>query len=337
MAAVLLISSLASCSKKEEEITTTEEIITSQQTTVEETEVLTTEPVIEIPTNPAVTETTTLPSSTPSATEAPTSEEVSSEELPQEMIDRINAIYHATSTGPQTIKTVQQMAIITSICATKQGGGRGPITVTPATLNGEEITLLTLGGTEFKKGQATTVTESKLASYGQSNDYLKAVIKLIKNHTVPANKPLFVTGISLGGMIAQQLLGEEKLLNENGIKIKGIVTFGSPLTRPIDRHGVKVVRFADEHDMVPKLGEMPLYNDVKQTGSWSKVQKNIDKSQNEERILKTSKYTNPLETHALSYIEDSCWDEYDFFGSTNKENVLVLKQGLTFYPAPKLS
>ena len=250
-------------------------------------------------------------------------------ELSNEMMDKVNAIYSKASIEPQTIDTVQQLATITSINYSR---GTGPITVTPATLDGEEITLITLSGTEFKEGQATTIKESQLASMGKSNDYLTAVVKLFKNNTVPRNKPIIVTGISLGGMIAQQLLSQPYIMRH--YDIRAVVTYGSPVTLPFNRKGVRVVRFTDVNDMVPKAGEAGIYNSG---GKIEDIKAGIIKADANEKILESSKYSGAIETHALSYIEDECWDKYDILGYTDRRHTLITTAPLTFYEAPILT
>ena len=254
-------------------------------------------------------------------------------EIPQEVLNKVNEIYGKASIGPQKVTTVNQLAILTSICATRSGDG--PITVTPSTLNGEDVTLVTLGGTEMVEGQATGLEESQLAAFGKSNDYLVALTKLFTEKIIPQDKPVIVTGISLGGMIAQQVLGQA-VVTDN-FKIKAIITFGSPITLPLDRKGVKVVRFADANDKVPQLGEGLLRSGMVTGSQMSKqelTQKlaDLDKA---EKVSYTSKYTGMIETHALSYIEDECWAETDFLGDASKKNVLELKETMKFYPAPK--
>ena len=66
-----------------------------------------------------------------------------------EVMEKISKIYDSTSTGPQEIKTVNSLAIITSLCASRTV--KGPISVTDATLNDEPLTLVTLGGRKTRK------------------------------------------------------------------------------------------------------------------------------------------------------------------------------------------
>ena len=250
-----------------------------------------------------------------------------------EILEKINKIYSQASTGPQEIKSVSNLAIITSICAARTVDG--PISVTKALFNNEPITLITLGGTENEEGQATTMQESQLAAFGKPNDYLRALVNLFDNGTISQDYPIIVTGISLGGMIAQQLLSRTDIVDK--FNIRAIITFGSPFTLPLDRHGVKVVRFADVHDKVPQLGEMVLRSGMVNIEGMTKedIIKNMDELDVIEKIVRESKYTDMIETHALSYIEDPCWNNIDFLGDKAKTNIIVLQEEMKFYPAPK--
>ena len=254
--------------------------------------------------------------------------------IPQEVLDKVKGIYSKATIEPQKVTTVHQMAILTSICAARQVDG--PISVTPAVLNNEEITLVTLGGTEEKEGQATTMKESQLAAFGKPNDYLAAASKLFAEQVVPKNKPVLITGISLGGMIAQQLIGDSLIAAD--YQVKAVITFGSPITMPIERRGVKVVRFADAHDKVPSLGEMVIRSGMVSTGlNKQELKAALDQLDAQEKITRTSQYTGMIDTHALSYVDEPCWNDVDFLGDPKKSNVLELKETMKFYPAPKLS
>ena len=256
-------------------------------------------------------------------------------DVPQNVLEKVTEIYGKASIEPQEVKTVHQLAILTSICATREGDG--PITVTPALLNGEEVTLVTLGGTENVEGQATGMEESKLAAFGKPNDYLAAVTRLFTDSIIPKKKPVIVTGISLGGMIAQQVMGQQQVLDQ--YDLRAVITFGSPITLPLDRKQVKVVRFADVHDKVPTLGESILRSGMVTSSMMSKKEllEKLEVLDQTEKVARTSKYTGLIETHALSYIEDPCWNDVDFLGDSEKKNVLELTETMKFYPAPKQS
>lgn len=274
--------------------------------------------------------TPTIPEDVPDEPEKPEDEVPG---IPQEYMEKIRAIYGASHTGPQEIKTISTLSILTSISSTIEGCG--PISATPATLNGESITLVTLGGTQNVEGQATTMQESQLASMGKPNDYLTAVTNLFSNGTIPSNKPVIVSGYSLGGMIAQQICGVKEITDN--FNIRAIITFGSPITLPLNRNGIKVVRFADNNDGVPRLGETMLRSGIIPIEGMTKEEmlNKLNELDKQEKISRTSKYTDFLITHALSYIEDECWNDIDFLGDKEKKNSIVLKEKMQFYHAPK--
>lgn len=248
----------------------------------------------------------------------------------QELIDKVNNVYWQYSIDPQVVTTSQNLAVLTSMCSFGKNVNRGPIAIADSLLNGEEITLIMLGGTQFKDGQATRLRESKLSSYGKENDYLTALLKLFntkdKNnkYIISKNKPLLIVGISLGGMIAQQLLSKDEII-DNYI-IKSIICFGSPLVKPLDRKGIRIRRFCDKGDIVPKL-EIPKVK-------FSKEKKELDEK---EKILECGRYKTKLESHALSYVENKCWDKYDFYGDKKGTNKLELLEQIKFYDAPVLN
>ena len=242
----------------------------------------------------------------------------------QELIDKVNNVYWKYNIGPQVVIKPQNLAVLTSMCSFGKNVNRGPIAVANSLLNGEEITLVMLGGTQIKEGQATTFEESKLSSYGKDNDYLKAVLNLFKNEEVISkDKPLLIVGISLGGMIAQQLLSKEEITNN--FNIKSIICFGSPLVIPLDRKGIRIKRFCDKGDIVPKLEIFKV--------KFSKKKKELDKK---EKILESGGYKTKIESHALSYVSNECWDKYYFYGEENGNNKLELIEEIKFYEAPKM-
>ena len=251
----------------------------------------------------------------------------------EELKSTLENIYDNVSSGPQKVRTVHQLALLTSYCASVDG--LGPISITPALFNEKEFTLVTLGGTQNVDGQATSMTESQLASFGKPNDYLYALVDLFKNGSIPSYKPVILTGISLGGMIAQQILGVQQVLDSH--KIEAIITFGSPFTLPIERKDVKIVRFTDVCDEVPQMGEMIINKGWVSVEGYSKdeLKKEVSKINSNECIYRKCRYTGMIAVHALSYVEDPCWNDVDFMGSKSKNNCIELTKPMKFYPAPK--
>ena len=247
----------------------------------------------------------------------------------KELIDKINHIYWKYTTGKQIVTTSQHLAVLTSMCSFGKNVNRGPIAVAKSLLNNEEITLIMLGGTQIKEGQATGFKESKLSAYGKDNDYLIALLNLFKSkdkdgkYIIPKDKPLLITGISLGGMIAQQLLSKEEI--KNNYQIKSIICFGSPLVKPLDRKNIRVKRFCDRGDIVPKMETISV--------KLNKSKKTLDK---EEKIIENGGYKTKIESHALSYVSNKCWDKYDFYGDRKGTNTLELLEEIKFYDAPTI-
>ena len=136
----------------------------------------------------------------------------------------------------RTVSSSRDLAALDSACSLNK---TGPIGVAAAELNGQPVTLLVLGGTVPVRGQATGFREDVLAAMEQSNDYLRNVVKLFDaartdgTPVIPADRPVIVSGISLGGMIAQQLLAQKDLMAR--FDIQAILCFGSPLIAPEHR------------------------------------------------------------------------------------------------------
>ena len=253
-------------------------------------------------------------------------------QIPEEIINRINNIYWKYTTGPQTIKKLKDLAVLTSMSSFGKDNHNGPIGVAKCILNGEEkVTLMMLGGTQIKEGQATTMEESKLATKGEDNDYLDAIIEVFKSKDEKGDKvidkdiPIIISGISLGGMVAQQLLGKEEIINN--YKIKSILCIGSPIIKPLDRKGIRVKRFIEKGDIVPKLEAISL-----KVGKKRKIKKELNEK---ERILENSNYKTLLESHALSYVESEKFDKYDFYGELNGKNELEILENVRYFEAPK--
>ena len=245
------------------------------------------------------------------------------------LIKRISAAYGSVQLGPATLTCSKELAVLSASCASTDN--TGPIGIVPAILNNNgiktDITLITLGGTEFVDGQATNITTDILSGLELNNDYLRAIVKLFKtqdaegNNIIPLDKPIVVAGISLGGMVAQQLLAQE-YITEN-YKIINIISFGSPIICPNYRTDYTTVRrLCDTIDIVPKLSVTEILDF--DTAKLDKI----------ERIDKTGGYKTFIGGHALSYVDAECWNSFDVLGFENGNASLELLEEIKFYDAP---
>ena len=248
-------------------------------------------------------------------------------QIPEEIINRINNIYWQYTIGPQIVRKPKDLAVLTSMSSFGKDNHNGPIGIAKCKFNNnEKITLILLGGTQIKKGQATTITESKLSTKGKDNDYLDAVLKVFKEKDViPKENPIIIAGISLGGMIAQQIISKKEIIDN--YKIKSIICFGTPLVKPLNRNNIRVKRFIEKGDIVPKFESLQI--------KIGKNKKTREKLNIEEQILENANYKTMLESHALSYVENTKFDEYDFYGEKNGKNELEILEEIKYFEAPK--
>ena len=252
-------------------------------------------------------------------------------QIPKEIIDKINNIYWKYTTGPQIIKKPRDLAVLTSMSSFGKDNNNGPIGVVKCKFNDlEKVTLILLGGTQVKAGQATSMEESKLSTYGKDNDYLDAVLEVFKKENqqgniIPKENPIIITGISLGGMIAQQLLSKKGIVDN--YTIKSIICFGSPLVKPLQREQFRIKRFVEKGDIVPKFESLSL-----KIGRNRKLIKSLNQK---EKIIEDNKYKSILECHALSYVDNNKFNKYDFYGEENGKNQLEILEEIQYFEAPK--
>ena len=124
--ALILTSSLvlefSACAKNKDERETTQSTTAYEESTSATNYVTTTEtlPVVSDESTTAL-QTTTFTESTTETTFVNDSIVVPND-LPEEMMGKIKAIYGNATIGPQTVTSVNQLAILTSICATFPNG-----------------------------------------------------------------------------------------------------------------------------------------------------------------------------------------------------------------------
>ncbi len=236
----------------------------------------------------------------------------------------ISEIYgRPAPTGATEISNINELSFLCTLSAVR--GNVGPIGIVSATFESDgvsdDVYLITLGGTEFKDGQATDVQTDILAGLGKTNDYLKAIVNTVTAQ-IPKNSKLFITGLSLGGMVAQQVASEPEICNN--YEIMNVMCIGSPLIineKSNLREG-KIYRFEDAFDFVPKAS---IY-----TFNLTVMSKYAH-----ERISEKSDYMQPVYAHTFSYVESPVWKKYDVAGIKNGNSKLRFNaDNITYYDAP---
>lgn len=187
-------------------------------------------------------------------------------------------------------------------------GGHGPVSITKATLHqGEqtdEVYLIALGGADFSTKQQNNYTAFICSALSLPTLYLETV-KNAALSTIPVGSKVIIAGHSVGGTVAQQFAGDEKM--RDSYEILNVLACGSPTVVLFEREG-SLHRLADLMDPIAQLslaGPVNLFYQVSY--------------QNSNLLLE---FENP---HAKSYYMDSVWADYDCLGIRGGSAYLTCK------------
>ena len=247
-------------------------------------------------------------------------------------------LYNVVSTRARTLSSSRDLAALDAASSMSKAG---PMGVAAATLNGQPVTLLVLGGTFPARGQATGFKEDVLSAMEQSNDYLRNIVKLFDakdadgNPVIPADKPVIVSGLSLGGMVAQQLLAQKNIMDR--FDIHSIICFGAPLLAAEYRTpDTRVVRICDSADQVPYAGRPHLQDMLAQKIFNREPSQLIRELDAQEVIRRDGGYRTTMMAHSQSYVMNPCWKDLDVLGQVNGTSELVMEESVRFFPCPRL-
>ena len=108
--------------------------------------------------------------------------------------------------------------------------------------------VISLGGTDLINAEENLgIKEDIQSAFNQDNEYKKNAIKAILE-TIPKGEDIYIYGLSLGGMVLQQVIADIDV--KTNYNIKAAVAIGSPIT---DVNRQKIVFIEDESDIVPNL------------------------------------------------------------------------------------
>ena len=230
------------------------------------------------------------------------------------LLDELTAAYGEKLRGKLTIRTPRILCKL--ICNSVGDDSIGAFGIVPCEVDGLRYTLVLLGGTEFVANQATGVLEDIATGFEIDTDYTRAVVAAIKEHIAPSER-LIITGLSLGGMVAQQVAANKELKAK--YDITKVLCFGAPLIKPFKRSNC--VRFVDASDIVPRLSVHSILSPL------SEILK-----RKEQRRMR-SEYRDAARAHALSYVAAMVWDQYDVMGAHNGACMTVDADAINWYEA----
>jgi hypothetical protein len=203
----------------------------------------------------------------------------------------------------------------------------GPISITKGVLNynnwlgqSKDVYVVCLSGTDTSaENQTTGWWTDLLSGFEFNNKYVKN-IKKVMSENIPAGSDVIVTGHSLGGMVAQQVVSDSTL--KKNYNFLNTVTFGSPLINGFTREGT-VKRLGDTSDVVPYLSVSTFLNVFWQTLG-------LNKEDGGYSVLDMQ-----FHAHNESYNRTDVWGAYDVTGTKNGSKTLTLDFATTqFYHSP---
>lgn len=255
--------------------------------------------------------------------------------------------YYPDSTDEVTYTNIQDIARLSnygSISVESQGK---PISIGKVYLhntdledlygpNGKEIYMVALNGTGFVEGQQYGLLADLLSGMETDSQYLQYTLKAVLEN-IPEGSSLLIAGMSLGGMIAQQVMVQDCILQN--YKVEYVTIIGSPALCVEERisqfekynQNPVINRIIDQQDLIPYacidyLTGVDLYyknTSIPKTGA---VKENL--------FVNNAK--NPYKTgiahHFVGYLADKIWKNYDALGFEGAKNTITLKHSnFTYY------
>lgn len=250
----------------------------------------------------------------------------------KEFKDRVSTIYAEApceEVGNKYIcKSIAQIGLLECQSATTDENDPIVIVKDAILTNGKtrkKVNLVLLQGTDLSDGQATGIKEDILSGMSLSNEYLYDAYYAVYNNIKDTNTPLYFSGISLGGMVAQQLSGLSYI--KNYYTVSNVVSLASPILAQDDiNYDVTTVRrMVDTNDIVPTLS-------TQENGSYESKYGDKNKA-----LVKTGNYKTFIGTHVFSYVEkDGIFKDVDVLGNEFGGYYFEIdKNKITKYPAEK--
>ncbi len=208
--------------------------------------------------------------------------------------------------------------------------------------DGKEVYMVALNGTGFVEGQQYGLIADLLSGMETDSQYLQYTLKAILEN-IPEGSSLFIAGMSLGGMIAQQVMVQDCILQN--YKVEYVTIIGSPALCVDERisqfekynQNPIINRIIDQQDLIPYacvdyLTGVDLYYKNTSIPKEGLVKENLYVNN------ANNSYKTGIGHHFIGYLADEIWNKYDSLGFEDGTTTVTLKHSdFTYYDSPSFT
>lgn len=207
---------------------------------------------------------------------------------------------------------------------------------------GKEIYMVALNGTGFVEGQQYGIIADLLSGMETDSQYLQYSLKAILEN-IPKGSSLFIAGMSLGGMMAQQVMVQDCILAN--YKVEYVTIIGSPTlcveerVEQFKKYGQNptINRIIDQQDLIPYacvdyLTGADYYYKNTSIPKEGTVKENLHVNN------ASYHYKTGIAHHFVGYLADEVWKNYDPLGFNGSSNTITLKHSdFKYYDSPSFT
>lgn len=261
--------------------------------------------------------------------------------------------YYPDATDKVTYTTMQDIARLSNYGLISPESKGKPISIGKVYIHGDgideiygekgkETYIVALNGTGFVEGQQYGLIADILSGMETDSQYLQYTLKAILEN-IPKGSDLTLVGMSLGGMIAQQVMVQDCILENYNVEYVTII--GSPALCVNERkeqfkkynQNPIINRVIDQHDLIP-------YASIDYLTGSDYFYKNTsipkDGTVLENLFVNNADYhyKTGIAHHFVGYLADEVWKNYDPLGYEGLLHTITLKHSdFTYYDSPSFT
>ena len=207
---------------------------------------------------------------------------------------------------------------------------------------GKEVYMVALNGTGFVEGQQYGIIADLLSGMEADSEYLQYSLNAILEN-IPKGSNLFIAGMSLGGMIAQQVMVQDCILENYNVEYVTII--GSPalcVEERVDQfkkynQNPVINRIIDHHDLIP-YASIDYLTGADYFNNNTSIPKKATVKENLFVDNANYHYKTGIAHHFIGYLADEVWKNYDPLGFKGTSHTITLKHSdFTYYDSPSFT